>query len=604
MFHAEAPPPFVVSALFRVGRGDELATTSGKTHLVEHLALPARSRRRLEFNGTVDNILTSFWASGTEEEARAFLASIARTLAALPVERLETERQILLAEEATQGPNLTRLAFALRYGPVGHGLLGYDEYGLRRLTSTDVLDWSSQRFTRRNAAIWLTGPEPGELELELPDGERHLPPTAATIPEVRDALSCIYRAGPAGAVAFSVEANRTLAFRVGLNVLAHRIQDRLRYELGLAYDAEMVFVPLTADRVHVVIVSDSTDQNVPRVAAEALRTIDELADGGPTDEELEDELFHARRYSASREELPSQLFYAAAQSLMGAEHQTAASLLAEQERLTSEDVAGSIAAARRTLLVIVPDVPVELAGVAEYPVYSPLRVEGRRFRPPGLRLRSGSAPELVVGADGASFTFGAFRAAARFDECAAALRYPDGSWTLLSRDGYFVVVDPSAWRKGAEAAAAVAAGVPEELVVRMEPALSERTDAVEDVAAEKLDRRWVVSEELQLLPDRLEQGERVVTLCEAMKGLRAGLLVATDRRVIFFAKIRRETWLELGYDEIESVSGKTGLTDSSVTIRVRGEELSFTGIAPKERTMEMVAEIEARLSDPDASLTR
>ena len=60
-----------------------------------------------------------------------FLADTARRLVALPLERLETERSILLAEEALQGPNPTRLAFALRFGPQRHGLTGYDEYGLR-----------------------------------------------------------------------------------------------------------------------------------------------------------------------------------------------------------------------------------------------------------------------------------------------------------------------------------------------------------------------------------------------------------------------------------------------------------------------------------------
>ena len=462
------------------------------------------------------------------------------------------------------------------------------------MAAEDVLEWSAERFTRGNAAIWLTGPEPGALELELPNGEARLPPAASTIAEVRDSLPSVYRAGPPGAVAFSVESDRSMAFRVGLNVLAHRIQDRLRFELGLAYNVETIFVPMTAERVHVVIVSDATDDNVRRVTQEALRTIEELAANGPSAEELEDELFQARRYSANASELHSQLFYAAAQHLLGAPHETAASLLATQERLTSEDVARSLEEARKTLLVIVPDLPVELPGLSEYPNSSATVVEGRRFRPPGLRLRSGSLPELVVGDEGASVRVGDFRTASRFDECVALLRYPDGSRTLLSKDGFFVVVDPSLWRKGSEAVAAVDAALPAELVVRMDPSLSERTDTVEEAAAEKLSRRWVVSDELELLPDRLEEGESVVTLCEGVKGLRAGLLVATDRRVIFVAKIRGETWLEFAYGEIDSVAGKTGITDSSVTIEARGETYEFGGIAPKERTMEIVAEIEAR----------
>lgn len=479
MFYAETPPPFVVSALFRVGRADELATTSGTTHLVEHLALPAQSRRRIDFNGTVDNIITTFWASGAEDEARAFVEATARSVAALPTERLETERQILLAEEATQGPNLTRLAFGLRYGPVGQGLTGYDEYGLRRVTAADALSWSAERFTRGNAAIWLTGPEPGALDLQLPDGDHHLPPAASTIAEVHDSLPSIYRAGPSGAVAFSVESDRSMAFRVGLSILAHRIQDRLRFELGLAYNVETIFVPLTAERVHVVIVSDATDDNVRRVTQEALRTIEELATDGPSDEELEDELFQARRYSANASELHSQLFYAAAQHLLGAPHETAASLLATQEALTSEDVARSLEEARQTLLVIVPDVPVELPGLSAYPISSNTVVEGRRFRPPGIHLRSSSLPELVAGPEGASVRAGEFRTAARFDQCVAMLHHPDGSRTLLSEDGFFVVVDPSAWRKGSEAVAALDAAVPADLVVQMGPPLSDGLDNVD-----------------------------------------------------------------------------------------------------------------------------
>ena len=40
------------------------------------------------------------------------------------------------------------------------------------------------------------------------------------------------------------------------------------------------------------------------------------------------------------------------------------------------------------------------------------------------------------------------------------------------------------------------------------------------------------------------------------------------------------------------MTGKTGITDSSVTIEARGETFEFSGIAPKERTMEMADEIE------------
>jgi zinc protease len=590
----------VISVGFRVGRSDETAATSGKTHLVEHLALPSQSRRRIEFNGIVDNALTAFWASGDEEQARAFIEATARRLASLPVDRLETERQILLAEEATQGPNPTRMAFALRYGPTGHGLTGYEEYGLQRLTSDEISTWSQERFTRANAVIWLTSAEPGALELDLPDGASCPPIGSAAIPEVAASLPALYRGVPSGAVAFSLESERTLAFRIGLNVLTHRIQDRLRYELGLTYSVEAVFVPLNAERVHVVIVSDATDQNAQRVATEMLVSLEALAEEGPTEEELEDELADARRYASDRSELPSHLFYAAAQHLFGATWEGSAKHLEEQERLTAAEVASAIETARRSLLALVPESVGELEGLSPYPLSAPEVFTGRRFRPRGLRLRpAADDPKLVLGEEGVMIEGPGSRTAVRFDRCVAALRYQDGSRTLLSEDGFYLIVEPALWKGGAEIVAELDARVSPEVVVPVNPALIEQAESVERRAAEDLKRRWVVSDELEQLPSRLEPGEEIVTLCEAAKGMRAGLLVATDRRVIFFAIIRRETWLEFPYETVRSVDGSEGVRgvrDATVTIRTADEKLKFTGVVPRERAPELAAAIESRLN--------
>ena len=584
--------------LFRVGRADEQAPSSGMTHLVEHLALPAQSRRRISFNGTVDNVMTVFWASGDEAQVRTFLETTARSLSALPLERLETERQILLAEEATEGSSLTRLAFSLRYGSVGHGLTGYSQYGLRRLTADDVSAWAAAHFTRGNLAIWLTGPETGDLQLELPPGVRHLPPEPWTIPEVVDSLPSLYRGGRPGAIGFSLDAERSIAFRVGLSVLRHRAQDRIRFELGLSYEVESVFVPLTADRVHAVIVTDASEQNASRISAEMLEMLNALATEGPTEAELEDELFDARQYAADPTELTSQLYYAAAQHLFGDADSHARTYLAEQERLMSADVARAMDEARKTLLAIVPETVESLPGLTDYPVTSPgVIANGRRFRPPGLRVRrSADDSELVVGEEGVMITAGAhFRVTVPYDRCTVALRYADGERVLLSDDGFFATVRPDDWKQGREAVAAIDAAVPPALVAVMDPELSEQVDSVEDAANEKLKRRWTVSDELALLPGRLEPGERVVTMCEAARGMRLGLLAVTDRRVIFCALIHKETWLEFGYDEIESVKGQSNLWRTAVTVRARGEKLVFSDVAPKARALEIAAEIESRL---------
>jgi predicted Zn-dependent peptidase len=99
LFAAETPPPYSAELVFRVGRADEIASTTGISHLVEHLALPAEVGEPVDYNGSVDNLFTRFSASGEPAEVHRFLERVTARLAELPAERIPTERRILLAEE-------------------------------------------------------------------------------------------------------------------------------------------------------------------------------------------------------------------------------------------------------------------------------------------------------------------------------------------------------------------------------------------------------------------------------------------------------------------------------------------------------------------------
>ena len=153
----DGPRVPVVGLTFRVGRADETAATSGLSHLVEHLALPATTATPFDFNGTVDTLFTSLFASGDLDDLRDFIATTSELLRNLPEERFETERRILVAEESTRSTGGARQALALRFGPVGHGLPGYFEYGLRRAEWPEVAGWASERFT---ACLLYTSPSP------------------------------------------------------------------------------------------------------------------------------------------------------------------------------------------------------------------------------------------------------------------------------------------------------------------------------------------------------------------------------------------------------------------------------------------------------------
>lgn len=116
VFWAEAPPgpPFMASAAFRVGRVDEKVPISGITHLVEHLALPARIAGSLQFNGFVDLTTTMFWATGDREPVLGFLDELFATLGNLPLSRIEHERSVLGTEESGRQHNTVDTSLMLR----------------------------------------------------------------------------------------------------------------------------------------------------------------------------------------------------------------------------------------------------------------------------------------------------------------------------------------------------------------------------------------------------------------------------------------------------------------------------------------------------------
>ena len=576
VFLADGPPPFVGSLVFRVGRADETAPTGGITHLVEHLALPITGRRALDFNGSVDNILTTFWASGDADLVLPFLTDAAARLGALPLERLETERNTLLAEDSVRGGGLSRLAFALRFGPNQHGLTGYDEYGLNTLDADDVAAWAWTKLVAGNMAVWLTGPSDA-LELDLATGPRLEPPEPTQLPGIP--WPCFYGDGFFGGVAFSLLARRSLAFSAALSILEHRVLERVRFELGLTYAPEAMFMPLTNDHVHAVVGVDTLMANSERVVEETLLVLETLAADGPSDEELDDERRFAARALADPTAILGQLRYTTGQHLLGAEFVQPVEIEQLRAELTRSEIADALAEALGSLLVIAPPGTAQPARLSRYPLESTEVLEGKQYRPSGTRLRRSGGARLVLGTEGVLIQPEPDRhVAARFDRCAAALRYPDGSRTLLTSDGFFLAIDPSAWRNGDEVVRAIDAAIPDELVVRMEPELMEKLDAVEQVATEFLTSRKLVSEELELLPERLDDDEQPLAFLSTVKGWRAGLLVATDRRVFFLARIWRETWIEWTYEEIERIDVDDKAKNTSVRIRGRDGETEFSEV--------------------------
>jgi hypothetical protein len=536
-FAAETPPPYSAELVFRVGRVDETAATAGLSHLVEHLALPAVAGQPVDYNGSVDNLFTRFWASGEPEQVHRFLERVAASLAALPVERLATERRILLAEEAARPFNAPLQALALRFGPTGHGLPGYDELGLRRVTADEVASWAHARFTRGALALWASGTVPAGLELGLPEGRpAPAPPAPQPIHEI--VFPTVYQLGPPGGVLLAFVALRSSALTVALELFEQALRDRLRYDLGLSYDISSDYAPLDGETAHVVVVADVDERDVRRWCEGAADVLDSLAANGPTEQQLDQVLTGRRRADAEPYAPLSYLWWAAAQHVLGADVETPSQLEAERDSITPAIIAGTLTEARSSLLLFGPERTPVLRGFTPYPLESPYRLDGRRHSLSGfLRRGPDRHTRLVSGREGISLS----RAdgaviSARYDRVVAAIRHADGSRTVLTDDGFFVMVDPSAWRDGDEIVKALDAAVATELVVDDDPDLALRTQSVRELTTGTFKRTSWIKTELRLLPDALEPGERPLVLAQATRGGfwgNIGLLCATDRRLLW-----------------------------------------------------------------------
>ena len=169
-----------------------------------------------------------------------------------------------MAEESTRSTGGARQALALRFGPVGHGLLGYFEYGLRRAEWPEVTSWASKRFTAASAAFGLSGATIDDLGLEFErggGGRREAPPLLREIDDL--STPAVYAAGASSVgVCLSLLADRRAATRIALDVYADALRERLRYELALSYSIEHDLHALTADVSHLCVTADVADEHI------------------------------------------------------------------------------------------------------------------------------------------------------------------------------------------------------------------------------------------------------------------------------------------------------------------------------------------------------
>ncbi|WP_328300360.1 insulinase family protein [Streptomyces sp. NBC_00435] len=472
-----APRSGLISAglLFRVGRADETLATSGITHLVEHLALhrhgpgPAHHAHGPGAPSASAPVSTAafthFQVTGTPTEVVTYLNGVCAALRDLPLDRLETEKEVLRTEEAAHGPGRAdgpaRRNTLWRYGSRSYGLTGYAETGLAQLTAEQVREWARTRFTAGNAVLWITaGTLPEGLDLALPAGGRHPAPAATS---ALPALPAHFP-GDDGSVVLTSVLPRSTAASLFAEVLGRELLRELRHKSGYAYSATAGYAPRDADHATVVAHADALPQHQDATAGAFVDVLAKLRDGRTEPSDLE----AVRASALARLDAPGlacdRLPGRAADLLLGHRPRTVAEERAGIGAVTAEALHEVARALWAGALLQVPGRGVDRPGLAAAPTGSGELVAGRAYP-----AAADPGTVLTLSGEGVSLVTPSSRITVRYAECSLVQAYPDGARHLVGHDGFTLTVEPERFGLTAADLAPLDAAVPPSAVLRMPP---------------------------------------------------------------------------------------------------------------------------------------
>lgn len=459
VLRADLPVDRTLACLtFRVGRFDETLAASGVTHTVEHLTLADKTDAPYSFNASVDGRYTSFFLeSGNPLHVSGFVADVCRGLATDRAAVLDRERRILRTEAASRGSGGARGAcLAERYGATGPGLASYQELGLYRLGWADVQAWRERWFTAGNAVLWIAGPWPDGLRIELPAGSRprHEPlqPLARHLPG--------FVVTGRGGIGLSMMARRSVASHACTEVAQRRLTQALRHESGLSYQVQAAVEDLGDELMHTWLAADALPEQMPAAAHKMLSTVEEFVAEGCT----ETELTAYRERLTERYSSPSgapTILSRQAQSILTGQQWSAEGTLAAAAELTPETTRHVATELHNSMIVAAPSaLPVVSGRMGRLPAWSNRTINGtsRKAVDSGAVLTTGDGGLMLTPQPERNVTV-------CYADTVALVRWTDGKQAVIGADGFTVQLDPDEWPDGATLAAEVASRIPPELTV-------------------------------------------------------------------------------------------------------------------------------------------
>ncbi|MCW1804268.1 hypothetical protein [Brachybacterium squillarum] len=449
-----APGPLSASLRFHAGIAFADLRTHQVPHLLEHIVIGALPKVRHEVNGTTDDSTLSFEVVGTPDEVRDTLHEICAAIHDLPLGRLDHEAGVVGAEDAGADLSVPGDHATMRFGPNGAGLVGVETVPASETTAEQVETFAKRLLVRGNAVLALTGSLPDGLRLDLPEGPRAEIRTRrrrdlllpALIRRDHDAVSMSFD-GPAGPSAWMVT-----------GLLMERLEESLRHQRGITYAIDNGHLELGEGRIMRVIGTGTTHRHATAIAQEMLDGLRDLADRGPSQEELAQQCEDLARTLRDERAAEDFLHAQADRLLAGEDPLTPEEMLAEAKAVSPESIRLTAREALRTTLLFVPDDE----GAEDDRRKAVLGIPDRSFEGNEDEGEAGGTTysrrllrrvprdlRVVIGDEAVSQRY--WGVSSRFAwEDIVGIEIEDGTYELFRWDGRSTVIDPRDLRRGDE----------------------------------------------------------------------------------------------------------------------------------------------------------
>lgn len=478
---ADLPLSFTGAMSFGVGKRDESPRTAGISHLVEHLVMARVGRVDIAHNAVtaIDHI--TLFASGDPDRVADFLNRVAAAVGDLhTITEDEIARQRdLIAIELGDDDQSTGLGPLMdRYGAAGLGLADLGQPAHRSLTREEVVHFAGTWLHAGNVVLTFTGPVPNALAIDLPPARPT--PTRNGDEPVRSG-GWVLSGGPPLSLSLVVDGDPA-ARGLTTAVVERALHDELRTKRGLIYSVGGLNSIIDDTRRHAAYVMDPREGDVQTAAIAAMETLRNLADEGPSEENLgrlkADYASHCADPVAQQEEL----LEAAVAYIRGEIDERRLGAL-DLDGVTSPEVAGTIRAAMPSLLLSmsVPEIgpdAIEALGLSSAELESELTGKTRlelvkHLARPSVVLLS---PRWFSGARGHQLLLDEDRIAVLSPATVIEVRWGDlvlagtdaeGGWDLTDRYGRGIRTGPAVWRGWSRARSVLESRVPESIRYRV-----------------------------------------------------------------------------------------------------------------------------------------